>query len=145
MFFRREKTHVTTFAERLAKVREMGFGVEQLDGKTRVVRDGCAADIKALGDDLPEVTRAGVLVGGEIGSLVDLGFQKVLRTPGGKQIAATAKHLTALHAFEEDLKESLGLKSLYNESLGTENNQHLYDRVEGRDAADRKRWQISPR
>ena len=134
---------MTTFAERLQKLKELGFRFEQESGKTRVIRDGCAADIKALGDDPPEVKRAGVLVGGEIGSLVDLGYQKVFQTPGAKQVPATAKHLTALHAFEEDLREGLGLKSLYNESLGTENNQHMYDRVEGRDAADRKPWQRS--
>jgi hypothetical protein len=32
------------------------------------------------------------------------------------------------------LKEALGLVSLYNEGLGTTFDQHMYDRVKGRDA-----------
>jgi hypothetical protein len=136
MFFRREKPRVLTFQDRLQKLKDFGFKVEPLgNGAVRVIRDGCAAEIMDRGSDTSVVSRAGVLVSGEIGLLVDQGFQKVFQTPAGVRVPATAKHLVALHAFEEDLKEALGLKSLYNESLGTENNLHLYDRVEGRDAA----------
>jgi leucyl-tRNA synthetase len=41
--------------------------------------------------------------------------------------------LKALHAFEEDLTEALGLESLYNTSLGTTNDFHVYDRLAGRE------------
>ncbi len=44
-----------------------------------------------------------------------------------------ADHLKALHAFSEDLREALGLTSLYNQGLGTTNEKHLYDRVQNRD------------
>jgi len=73
-------------------------------------------------------------VGDEIGLLVDGGYQKFFRTPKGRKVPALAEHLKALHAFQEDLKEALGLVSLYNEGLGTTFDQHMYDRVKGRDA-----------
>jgi hypothetical protein len=49
------------------------------------------------------------------------------------EIAATADHLKALQQFSEELKEALGLPSLYNESLGTVSEAYQYDRVVGRD------------
>ena len=52
----------------------------------------------------------------------------------GRRIPALAEHLTALHHFQEDLREALGLVSLYNQGLGTTFDQHMYDRVKGRDA-----------
>lgn len=56
-----------------------------------------------------------------------------LMTPTGKELPALAPQLQALHAFDEDLREALGLTSLYNVSLGTTTDEHLYDRVEDRD------------
>jgi hypothetical protein len=76
--------------------------------------------------------RAGILAGGEIANLVDGGFQKFFRTPSGKSKPALATDLRALHDFEEDLKEALGLESLYNESLGTVSTFYQYDRLQGR-------------
>jgi hypothetical protein len=81
-----------------------------------------------------KVGKAGVLVGSEIAHLVNGGYQMFLRTPSGKELPALAPQLKALHAFEEDLREGLGLTSLYNLSLGTTSDDHLYDRVEERDA-----------
>jgi hypothetical protein len=59
---------------------------------------------------------------------VDTGFQKFWRTPDGRDLPALAAHLRELHAFLEDLRETLGLTSLYNTALGTVNDLHLYDR-----------------
>jgi hypothetical protein len=56
-----------------------------------------------------------------------------LRTPSGKELPALASHLEKLHAFDEDLREGLGITSLYNLSLGTTTDKHLYDRLEERD------------
>jgi hypothetical protein len=81
----------------------------------------------------PYVNKAGILIGNEIGWLVNGGYQQFIRTPSGKTEPALAEHLHALHDFEEDLKEALGLVSLYNEALGTTSDQHLYDRVLNRD------------
>jgi hypothetical protein len=64
-----------------------------------------------------------------------------LETPSGRRIPATAAELRALHEFEEDVKEALGLVSLYNTSLGTTTPKHMYDRVYKRDAGDQpKPW-----
>ena len=90
----------------------------------------------------PAVGKAGVLIGNEIAQLVHGGYQMFLRTPSGKELPAQAPHLTALHAFDEDLREGLGLTSLYNLALGTTCDDHLYDRLEDRDAAPhRKPWE----
>ena len=88
------------------------------------------------------VQAAGILLCGEIASLVDGGYQKFFQTPTGKTKPALASELKALHDFEEDLKEALGLESLYNESLGTVSTYYLYDRVKDRDAGVPKRvWE----
>ena len=80
--------------------------------------------------------------GDEIGELTDLGYQKIWLTPKGKQLAATAGHLRGMHAFLEDLREGLGITSLYNEGLGSVNEHHLYDRVEARDSRhEKKPWE----
>ncbi|MGH9658669.1 MAG: hypothetical protein ACRD96_09005 [Bryobacteraceae bacterium] len=140
MFFRRGKTRAIPFAQRLDALRQAGFAVEPAAGAgVRVARDGCAAVI----EEGPRVAeRAGVLIGGEIAALVDGGFQKFFRTPSGKSKPALAVELKAIHAFQEDLREALGLASLYNESLGTVSNEYQYDRVEDRDRGVPKRpWE----
>jgi len=48
---------------------------------------------------------------------VDVGYQKFWRTSNGHEAPALAAHLAELHAFLEDLREALGLISLYNTSL----------------------------
>ena len=143
MFFRRERPKTHTFSERLDNLRKAGFAVANLSGGVaRVSRDVCAVDLK---DDsgIPHPTSpAGIVMGTEIGALVDGGFQKFFQTPTGKKKPALAEELKALHDFEEDVWESLGLKSLYNESLGTVSTFYLYDRVKDRDKGVSKRvWE----
>ncbi len=72
---------------------------------------------------------------------MDGGFQFFL-TADGKRKPALASELKALHEFEEDLREALGMKSLYNQSLGTVSTEYLYDRVQDRDKGVPKRpWE----
>ena len=73
--------------------------------------------------------KAGVLVGSEIGVLLNRGYQMFLETPSGKRLPATADQLKALHEFEDDVKEALDLVNLYNTSLGTTSRKHNYDRL----------------
>ena len=143
MFFRREKPRNPSVSQRLDALRQAGFTVTPASaGTSRVVRGTCAVDLKESGGSLQREARAGILIGSEIGSLVDGGFQKFFRTPSGKQKPALAEELKALHDFEEDVKETLGQESLYNESLGTVSTFYLYDRVQGRDAGIPKRiWE----
>jgi hypothetical protein len=133
MFFRREKPRQITFSEHLDNLVRAGFTVESHGSSARVKRGRCAAVIEDRGAERPHVNRAGILIGDEIGYGVHGGFQSFIRTPSGKTEPALARDLRALHAFEEDLKEGLGLTSLYNESLGTTFDQHLYDRLVNRD------------
>jgi len=146
MFFRRERIKKLTFEDHMAAARSAGFRTESASGGgTRIERDGVAAIAQPGADDMPTFpVRAGIVMGKEIGNLTDGGFQKFFTTPSGKRKPALAEELWAIQNFQEDLREALGLTSLYNESMGTVSNLYLYDRVVGRDAgtAD-KPWEIN--
>ena len=74
----------------------------------------------------------GVVVRGEVGRLLDRGYQKFIKT-FQYEIPATATQLQTIHAFSEELKQGCGSISLYNESLGTTSDEYQYDRLEGRE------------
>jgi hypothetical protein len=76
----------------------------------------------------------GVLVRGEVGRLLDRGYQKFIKT-SKYELPATASQLQSIHTFSEELKLLIGDVSLYNESLGTTSDVYLYDRLQGREAA----------
>ena len=134
MFFRREKIKEPSFNERLEKLKTLRFATERLGAvQAKVVRNGIAAVVEDIPERRPHVNKAGLIIGNEIGLLVNGGYQMFWRSPSDRRLPATATQLKELHAFQEDLKEGLGLTSLYNESLGTISGQHLYDRVEHRD------------
>lgn len=144
MFFRRERPKKLTFEDHMSVARTAGFKVESVGGgKSRVERNGVAAVFEPGPDEVPRVVeRAGVVMGKEIGTLTDGGYQKFFTTPSGKRKPALAEELKEIHNFEEDLREALGLTVLYNESLGTVSNLYLYDRVEGRDRGEHdKPWE----
>ncbi len=137
MFFRREKPHVSTFQEHIENLKKFGFTAEiTSSGHALVSRDGIGALVEDRPGQRPHVNKAGLLVQREIGLLVNGGYQMFWQTPAGRRLPARAEQLKNLHNFEEDLKEGLGLPSLYNESLGTTSDLHLYDRVEHRDQGD---------
>jgi hypothetical protein len=134
MFFRRDKTPTSTFENRIANLKQYGFQtIRQASDTARVTRGCIGAIVDNLGDGKVKIGKAGVLVGDEIAELVNRGYQMFLRTPQGEELPALATHLKQLHAFDEDLREGLGLTSLYNVSLGTTTDEHLYDRVVDRD------------
>src|SRR5215831_2579955 len=134
MFFRREKPRQWTFDERIANLRQFNFDSQPLGpGKARATRDGYGAIVEEIAPGNIRIGKAGVLVNGEIAELVNAGYQMFLKTPSGRELPALASQLKALHDFDEDLREGLGLTSLYNLSLGTVSDEHLYDRVEDRD------------
>jgi hypothetical protein len=143
MFFRRERLKTLTFSDRLETLRQAGFtAVPQPGGAVCVSREGCAIDLVEDGSGIRVSGRAGMVMGGEIGALVDGGFQKFFQTRSGRKKPALADELKALHEFEEDLKEALGQESYYNESLGTTSTYYLYDRVKDRDRGVPKRvWE----
>jgi len=142
MFFRHQKPHQWTFDERIASLKSAGFESSSAGGGARISRNGCAAIVKDEGNGVVSIGKSGILAGDEIAVLVHGGFQMFLRTPAGKEYPAQAAQLKALHAFDEDLRETVGLTSLYNTSLGSTCEDHLYDRVEDRDAPHHPRpWE----
>ena len=95
------------------------------------------------------VERPGYLVGGEVATLLDRGYQKFWKT-ARVEVPATADSLKAVHRFAEELREVIGEPSLYNESLGTTSDSYLYDRVKGRDLppggrARSRAWDLASR
>lgn len=134
MFFRNTKPTQWTFDDRLASLTQAGFTVSrESGGASKVTRGGFGATLEDKGSGQVAIGKAGVLVGSEIAILLSGGYQMFLRTPSGKELPALATHLHGLHAFDEDLREALGLTSLYNLSLGTTSEAHMYDRVVDRD------------
>ncbi len=134
MFFRRARVKVPTFTERIELLRQAGFATSNLpDGRVKIAKHGVAAVIGDAGKNQSEIEKAGIVVGNEIAILLSGGYQMFLETPSGKRLPATATELKALHEFEEDVKEVLGVTSLYNTSLGTTSAKHMYDRVTERD------------
>ncbi len=77
----------------------------------------------------------GILVKGEVGRLLDRGYQKFIKT-SQYELPATANQLQAIHTFSEELTQLIGAMSLYNESLGTTSDVYRYDRLMGREVAD---------
>jgi len=144
MFFRRDRPKHLTFEDHMSAARAAGFRTDSATGaKTRIDRNGIAVILQPGPDGVPQITeRAGVVMGKEIGTLTDEGFQKFFTTPSGKRKPALAEDLREIHNFQEDLCEALGLTTLYNESLGTVSNLYVYDRVEGRDSGKHDRpWE----
>ena len=115
---------IPTFDQRIDKLRAAGFAVTPSVAGLRVTRGPCAIDLKEQDGAAVAVCQAGILMGAEIGALVDGGYQKFFRTPSD---------LKALHDFEEDLWQLVGQQSYYNQSLGTVSTLYLYDRVKDRD------------
>ena len=136
MFFRNPTPKIASFDERISGLQTLGFTTQAVPGGgTGVQRKGYGAVVQSNPDGTINIVHTGLLMNGEIGALVNLGYQMIFRTPSGKELAAQADHLKALHAFDEDLREGLGMTSLYNVALGTTTEKHLYDRVADRDSA----------
>lgn len=133
MFFLHRKPTVLTYDQRIASLKDFGLSTQTEGGAVRVTRGSLAAVVEKDAGGMPKVKHSGLVIGKEIGMLVDGGFQKFWRTESGVKEPALADQLRELHAFEEDLREGLGLTSLFNEALGTTFNQHMYDRVRDRD------------
>ena len=143
MFFRKDRPKIPSFSERVDLLRQAGFATENLaDGRVRITKRGIGAVIGDEGKNQPQIESAGILVGGDIAVLVAGGYQEFIELPNGRRLPATSEQLKALHDFEEDVKEALGLFSLYNTSLGTTSRKHIYDRVYKRDSGRQPRpWE----
>ena len=141
MFFRNAKLKVWTFDDRLSTLTQAGFTVARDAERAIASRGGFAASLDDKGNGQVAIDKVGVLIGKEIGVLTSAGYQMFLRTPSGKEVPALATHLTGLHAFDEDLREALGITTLYNQALGTTSEAHMYDRVADRDHPHHEPWE----
>ena len=144
------KLEPKTYEDALSWLREHGFDVLEAPGTAGRVflkKYNVSAAIQKDGADGVKIfAYPGYLVGTEISKLVNKGYQQFLKT-SKTEVPATADHLKALHSFAEEMKEALGLPSLYNESLGTVSESYQYDRIVDRDKpqADRKKrpWEVA--
>src|SRR5438874_1366901 len=136
------KVEERTYEDALNWLRDHGFDLIEAPGTQNRVflkKYNCSAAIQKNGDDGVKIfAYPGYLVGSEISKLVNRGYQQFLKTAKA-EVPATADHLKALHQFTEEMKEALGLPSLYNESLGTVSESYQYDRIEDRDKPEAER------
>src|SRR5271156_3924995 len=136
------KVEQRTYEDAVAWLKDQGFDLIEAPGaQTRVFlkKYNCSAAIQKTDDGGVKIfAYPGYLIGSENSKLVNRGYQQFMKT-SKTEVPATADHLKALQQFSEELKEGLGLPTLYNESLGTVSESYHYDRVENRDkpAADR--------
>jgi hypothetical protein len=144
------KVEQRSYEEALNWLRDHGFDLIEAPGtqdRVFLKKYCCSAAIQKNGDDNVKIfAYPGYLIGSEISKLINRGYQQFLKT-AKTEVPATADHLKALQQFTEELKEGLGLPSLYNESLGTVSESYQYDRIEDRDkpkAERRKRpWEVA--
>ncbi len=142
------KVEQRSYEDAVSWFRDHGFDLTEAPGtQARVFlrKYNVSAAIQKTEDDGVKIfAYPGYLIGSEISKLVNKGYQQFLKT-SRTEIAATADHLKALHQFSEEMKEALGLPSLYNESLGTVSEAYQYDRIKDRDLPEPQRpkrpWQ----
>jgi hypothetical protein len=159
----RTKVHFLSFDDVLSTLRTSGFDVQpvpEVANQFLVRKYGAGAILAhsaeptgAAEKKLPHIAvrwreRPGYMVGGEVATLLDRGFQKFWKSTR-LELPATAESLQGVHRFAEELREVVGEPSLYNESLGTTSDSYLYDRVKGRDLPLAERptpaWQMPPK
>jgi hypothetical protein len=130
------KIEERTFDDAVQWLRDNGFDLIEAPGthgRVFLRKYNVSAAIQKNGDDGVKIfAYPGYLISGEISKLINRGYQQVLKT-SKTEVAATADHLKALQQFSEELKEALGIPSLYNESLGTVSEAYQYDRIVDRD------------
>ncbi len=142
------KVEQRSYEDAVSWFRDHGFDLTEAPGtqaRMFLRKYNVSAAIQKTEDDGVKIfAYPGYLIGSEISKLVNKGYQQFLKT-SKTEIAATADHLKALHQFSEEMKEALGLPSLYNESLGTVSEAYRYDRVKDRDVPEPQRpkrpWQ----
>ena len=156
----RTKVHFLNFDEIQNTLRTLGFDVQGVPGVANqiFVRKYGAGAILAHDKDsqdkkVPQIAvrwreRPGFVIGSEVATLLDKGYQKFWKS-SRLELPATADSLKGVHRFAEELREVIGEPSLYNESLGTTSDSYLYDRVKGRDLPVAERpvpaWQLPPK
>jgi hypothetical protein len=144
------KLEERTYEDAVNWLRDHGFDLIDAPGTPGRVflrKYNVSSAIQKNGNDGVKIfAYPGYLIGSEISKLVNKGYQQFLKT-SKTEVPATADHLKALQQFTEELKEALGLPSLYNESLGTVSEAYQYDRIVDRDkpetARPKRPWEVA--
>ena len=125
----------TAAAQNIQKQFEQaGFVVaERSTRQDRAEEVGCVAYLESQGGSWIYSGPPYFVVHGINCELEDRGYQKFWYSKSdGKRFPIRKVDLEILHRFDEEVRYLLGMKSLYNESLGTTNARTVYDRLTGR-------------
>src|ERR1700744_3318718 len=131
---RRKSSH-PDFDQTIDQLRAHGFEVASFAGVPHgmlVTKHGAGAVLVAGEGGTAIAVSPGLMVRGEVGRLLDRGYQKFIKTDQ-YEIPASAAQLQAIHTFNEELNQVSGATSLYNQSLGTTSDVYEYDRLKGRE------------
>lgn len=102
-------------------------------GRLELKKSGCVAYLDSRAGTWVYSGPPCFVVHGINCELEDRGYQKFwYAKPDGKRFPIRKVDLGILHRFDEEIRYILGLKSLYNEGLGTTNARTVYDRLTGR-------------
>ena len=110
-----------TYEDAVNWLRDHGFDLIEApgtQGRVFLRKYNVSSAIQKDGDEGVKIFAfPGYVIGSEISKLINRGYQQFLKT-AKTEVPATADHLKALQQYTEELKEGLGLPTLYNESLG---------------------------
>jgi len=143
----RRKSRHPDFDQTVEHLRAQGFDAiafASVPGGVLVTKHGAGAVLVAHPGGAAFAVSPGLMVKGEVGRLLDRGYQKFIKT-SQYEIPASAAQLQAIHAFSEELKQVTGAITLYNQSLGTTSDVYEYDRLQGREveaAAAVQPWEL---
>jgi hypothetical protein len=113
---------------------QAGFAVNApRPGQVAVKKSGCVAYLESRGGSWIHSGPPYFIIRGIPCELEDHGYQKFwLSKSEARRFPIRKVDLEVLHRFDEEVRYILGLKNLYNESLGTTNARTVYDRLTGR-------------
>jgi hypothetical protein len=113
---------------------QAGFVVtEAQPGRVEVKKSGCVAYLETQGGSWIHSGPPYFVVHGIDCELEDRGYQKFWYSESdSKRFPIRKVDLEVFHRFDEEVRYLVGMKSLYNESLGSTNARTVYDRLTGR-------------
>ena len=113
---------------------QAGFAVSAAQpNRLEVKKSGCVAYLENRGGSWIYCGPPYFVIRGINCELEDRGYQKFwLSKSEGKRFPIRKVDLEVLHRFDAEVRYLVGVKSLYNESLGTTNARTVYDRLTGR-------------
>jgi hypothetical protein len=125
----------TVAADIRTTLQQAGFEIVEVSSRPEKIglrKDGCIRYIARRADGgWAPAGPAYLIIHGLECELEDRGYQKFWCSEG-KRFPIQVSDLKKLQLFDQEVRQHLGWKSLYNESLGTTNARTVYDRLQGR-------------